>query len=109
MSKSNLAITRSGASVLAELAFLQVPSIAIPYPFAKDDHQLKNAIFFKNMNYLWILDQKELIQKKLTIFLKNIIENESDYMDKKKSMKQYLIQNSWEKINEKIIHTIDES
>jgi UDP-N-acetylglucosamine--N-acetylmuramyl-(pentapeptide) pyrophosphoryl-undecaprenol N-acetylglucosamine transferase len=38
-----LAITRAGASTLAELTALGVPSILIPFPFAADDHQTVNA------------------------------------------------------------------
>ena len=109
MSKANLAITRSGASMLAELAFLQVPGIVIPYPHAKDDHQLKNAIFYENMNYGWLFEQKYLIQKKLTFFLKNVIENETDYMNKKKRLNEFSNHNSWNKVNTKLIDIINES
>ncbi len=38
-----LAITRAGASTLAELTALGVPSILIPFPHAADDHQTVNA------------------------------------------------------------------
>ena len=48
MSKSNLCITRSGASTLAELIFLNVPHLAIPLATAKDNHQYENASFYKN-------------------------------------------------------------
>lgn len=37
------AITRAGASTLAELLEYEVPSLLIPYPYAADDHQAKNA------------------------------------------------------------------
>ena len=40
---SDLAISRAGASTLAELACAGVPSLLVPYPHAKDDHQLFNA------------------------------------------------------------------
>jgi len=39
----DIAISRSGAGVMMELAAMGVPSILIPYPFAADDHQSKNA------------------------------------------------------------------
>ena len=42
---SDLAITRAGASSVAEQLELEVPSILIPYPFATDRHQDKNADF----------------------------------------------------------------
>jgi len=43
LAKCHLAITRSGASTLAELAVAGRPAILIPYKHAMDNHQLKNA------------------------------------------------------------------
>ena len=43
--KANLVITRSGASVLGEL--LNVKTFILPLPSAADQHQLKNAEFYK--------------------------------------------------------------
>ncbi len=45
-SASDLAICRSGASSLTELAFYEKPSVLIPYPFSADDHQVTNAEIF---------------------------------------------------------------
>ena len=42
----NFAITRAGASTINELVFLQVPFLAIPFPYAKDDHQFFNAEYY---------------------------------------------------------------
>ncbi|WP_169542813.1 undecaprenyldiphospho-muramoylpentapeptide beta-N-acetylglucosaminyltransferase [Sneathiella aquimaris] len=39
----HLAITRSGASTIAELTVSGRPAILVPYKFAMDNHQLKNA------------------------------------------------------------------
>ena len=50
-SKINLAITRSGSSVLAELTNANIPFISIPLPSSVDNHQLKNATFYKNRNF----------------------------------------------------------
>ena len=54
MAKSDLAISRSGASTLAELDFLQIPFIAVPYPHAKDNHQYENALYYKKKQSCWI-------------------------------------------------------
>jgi UDP-N-acetylglucosamine--N-acetylmuramyl-(pentapeptide) pyrophosphoryl-undecaprenol N-acetylglucosamine transferase len=44
-SAADLAICRSGAATLAELIDFELPSLLIPFPFAADQHQLKNARF----------------------------------------------------------------
>ena len=43
---ADLAIARSGASTLSELAYFGTPSLLVPYPFAADDHQTRNAEIF---------------------------------------------------------------
>ncbi|MBU6398814.1 MAG: undecaprenyldiphospho-muramoylpentapeptide beta-N-acetylglucosaminyltransferase [Verrucomicrobia bacterium] len=40
---ATIAVSRAGASSLAELAAMRVPAILIPYPAAVDNHQLYNA------------------------------------------------------------------
>jgi UDP-N-acetylglucosamine--N-acetylmuramyl-(pentapeptide) pyrophosphoryl-undecaprenol N-acetylglucosamine transferase len=41
--QASLVISRAGATTLAELAVTGMPAVLIPYPFAADNHQLKNA------------------------------------------------------------------
>ena len=105
----NLCITRAGASTLSELTFLNIPYIAIPFALAKDDHQSQNALFYKNKNCCWILDEKELKDNSLTKYLIDILKNKEDYLNKKKNMKEFSYQNTWNKINEKLINAINEN
>ncbi len=41
--KSDLVVSRSGAGAVAELTAARKPSILVPFPFAADDHQARNA------------------------------------------------------------------
>jgi len=43
---SDAVLSRSGASSMTELSFLGLPSILVPFPFAADDHQTRNAEVF---------------------------------------------------------------
>jgi len=109
MSKSNVCITRAGASTLAELIFLNIPHIAIPLPTAKDNHQFENASFYQQLGCNWILEQDKITSTNLTNKLINIIENKEEYLSKKKNMVNFSYQNSWNNINQKIITTINEN
>ena len=109
MSKSNICITRAGASTLAELVFLNLPHIVIPLPSAKDNHQFENALFYQQLGINWILSQKEITENKLADKLVSIIENKEEYLNKKKNMKNFNYQNTWNNINQKIITTINEN
>jgi UDP-N-acetylglucosamine--N-acetylmuramyl-(pentapeptide) pyrophosphoryl-undecaprenol N-acetylglucosamine transferase len=109
MRRSNICITRAGASSLAELTFLNVPYIAIPFPFAKDNHQYENASFYEDKGCNWILNQSDLNERNLTNKLIDIIENKNEYFDKKNNMRNFSYQNTWNNINQKIITIINEN
>ncbi len=47
-SSASLVIARSGAMTIAELSACGIPSILIPYPYASDGHQEKNARFLES-------------------------------------------------------------
>ena len=59
-SAADLAIARAGASSLAELAFFGLPALFIPYPYATDDHQTRNAEIFVRANASFLLPESEL-------------------------------------------------
>jgi UDP-N-acetylglucosamine--N-acetylmuramyl-(pentapeptide) pyrophosphoryl-undecaprenol N-acetylglucosamine transferase len=59
----HLAITRSGASTVAELGVAGRPSILIPYPFATDDHQTSNAEAYAKGGGGWVISQRILTPK----------------------------------------------
>ena len=107
--ESNLAITRAGASTLSELAFLEVPFVAVPYKFATDNHQLENAMEYQKNGCCWVLEEKEFNEDKLTTLLTNIIENKEDYLNKKNNLEKISYENTWNNINEKIISFINEN
>ena len=56
----SLAVCRSGAGTLAELAAFRKPSILVPYPLAFGDHQRFNALEFEKMGAAELLLQAEL-------------------------------------------------
>ena len=109
MSRSNLCISRAGASTLAELVFLNLPSITVPLPNSKDNHQFENAFFYNKMGCNWILNQNEIDEETIVKKLANIIDNNDEYLVKKMNMKNFSYQNTWNNINQKIILVINEN
>jgi UDP-N-acetylglucosamine--N-acetylmuramyl-(pentapeptide) pyrophosphoryl-undecaprenol N-acetylglucosamine transferase len=109
MSKSNICITRAGASTLAELVFLNLPCVAIPLPTSKDNHQFENAFFYNEIGCNWVLNQNETNDEALTNKLFKIIDNKDEFLNKKINMKNFSYQNTWNNINQKIISVINEN
>ncbi|WP_415314812.1 UDP-N-acetylglucosamine--N-acetylmuramyl-(pentapeptide) pyrophosphoryl-undecaprenol N-acetylglucosamine transferase [Candidatus Pelagibacter sp. Uisw_137] len=109
MQKTDLCITRAGASTLAELNFTETPYLAIPLPTSKDNHQFENAYFYNKLGFNWLLNQKEIDEKILLDKLINIIDNKEEYLAKKKNMKDFNYENTWNNINLKIISVINEN
>ncbi len=58
-SAADLAVARSGAASLSELAHFALPSILIPYPFAAEDHQTLNARIYTEAGASLALAEKD--------------------------------------------------
>ena len=95
--KSDFVITRSGASTINELAFLGSPFLAVPYPFAKDDHQFYNAKHFVKKNLCWLIRENEVKNNFLYNFLLNLIKNKNLIFQKKKNMYNFNKGYDWNK------------
>jgi UDP-N-acetylglucosamine--N-acetylmuramyl-(pentapeptide) pyrophosphoryl-undecaprenol N-acetylglucosamine transferase len=70
---ADVAVCRSGASSLAELACFALPAVLIPYPFAADDHQTRNAEIYERLGAALLYPQKELDAAKLAAILLDLI------------------------------------
>src|SRR3712207_8814181 len=62
--EADLLICRAGASTIAELAAAGVASVLIPYPYAVDDHQTRNARFLSDRGGALLISQSELTPEK---------------------------------------------
>ena len=108
LKKTDLCITRSGASTLAELSVLNIPFIAVPLPKSKDNHQLENANFYLKKNCCWILEQN-LFSEKIEQLIEEILQNKSHYNKKKENLSYLNYENTWKNVNQKILNNLDEN
>ncbi len=98
-SKTNLVITRSGSSVLAELTNANLPFISVPLPTSAENHQHKNAIYYQNKNFSFLIEEKDL-KIKLLYLIKEIYEN-GEILDKLiHNQRQYSDKNVYKNINQ---------
>ena len=57
---TDVAVSRAGAMTVAELAAVGVASILVPFPYATDDHQLRNARCLADRGAAIVLEQHRL-------------------------------------------------
>ena len=58
MGAATAAISRAGASSLAEIAAMRLPALLIPFPSATDNHQFHNARAFEQTGAAKLLEQR---------------------------------------------------
>jgi UDP-N-acetylglucosamine--N-acetylmuramyl-(pentapeptide) pyrophosphoryl-undecaprenol N-acetylglucosamine transferase len=73
-SLADLAISRSGATSIAELIYFQLPALLVPYPFAYK-HQLHNALVLENKGCAVIINDGELDTDRLSRVLDGLVHN----------------------------------
>ena len=105
----DIAITRAGASSLAELAHLNIPFISIPFPHAIDNHQFLNAKRYYDRNCCWILEEKNFNSGDIYQIINQIMVNKNEYFEKKKILMKFNENETWENFNRKIIKFINEN
>ena len=100
-SKIDLAITRSGSSILAELLNCKIPFISIPFPYAADNHQLKNAKYFEKKGYGFLIEENQ-IKKELFPLIKSIHEDKDLLSEIRKIQNTHSDKLVFENINNQI-------
>lgn len=76
-SRADAAISRAGASALAELAVYGIPSLLVPFPYASDNHQRANAMHYSEGGGVEVVDQSEFSPARCRRFIEVLIESGS--------------------------------
>jgi UDP-N-acetylglucosamine--N-acetylmuramyl-(pentapeptide) pyrophosphoryl-undecaprenol N-acetylglucosamine transferase len=74
-SAANFVVGRAGAASLAEFAAFSLPGILIPFPYAADDHQTRNAEIYARAEAAILLRASELSGELLARKIRELIEN----------------------------------
>jgi UDP-N-acetylglucosamine--N-acetylmuramyl-(pentapeptide) pyrophosphoryl-undecaprenol N-acetylglucosamine transferase len=100
---ADLAIARSGASSMSELAYFGVPSLLVPYPHAAEDHQTRNAEIFDKAGAGRLIKESDLSADALADAVRGIINDPRKADDMKKAAQKLAVTDSAEKIADLIV------
>ena len=98
LKKTDLIITRAGASTIAEITAIGVPSIMIPSPYVTHNHQEKNAEVLENNKSAVVIKEKELTSEKLINTIDNLINDEKKLEEMRNNSKKLGVTDSATKI-----------
>jgi UDP-N-acetylglucosamine--N-acetylmuramyl-(pentapeptide) pyrophosphoryl-undecaprenol N-acetylglucosamine transferase len=73
--EADLVVCRSGAGAVAELAAAGKPSVLVPFPFAADDHQRRNAEAFERAGAARLVGDKEMTGDRLFALVSELVKD----------------------------------
>ena len=84
LAAASLIVNRAGASFLAEITALGIPSILIPSPYVTNNHQEVNARWLEQEKAAEVVLEKDLTAEGLFTLIEKIVQDpiRSDYMSK---------------------------
>jgi UDP-N-acetylglucosamine--N-acetylmuramyl-(pentapeptide) pyrophosphoryl-undecaprenol N-acetylglucosamine transferase len=103
---ATVSVSRSGASSLAEIAAMWLPSLLVPYPTAADDHQFFNALAFEKTGAAKLLEQKNSTPEKVATILTELVENDLARTEIQNALVQWCAPKAAEQIAENILSAI---
>jgi UDP-N-acetylglucosamine--N-acetylmuramyl-(pentapeptide) pyrophosphoryl-undecaprenol N-acetylglucosamine transferase len=74
-SAADFLVARAGAASLAEFAAFSLPGILIPFPYAADDHQTRNAEIYARAEAAILLKESEISGELLARKIRELIES----------------------------------
>lgn len=104
-SAADIIVSRAGAIAISELAVAQKPVLLVPFPFAAEDHQTKNAMNLVEKNAARMVKDSEM-QEKFWNTLSEICENESLRKEMSDNLKYFAKPNAAKEIVDEIFNVI---
>ena len=107
LKKTDLIVTRAGASTIAEITAIGLPSILVPSPYVTNNHQYKNAKELEEKGCSKILEEKDFCSEKLIPMIDELLNNGKEYENMKNSAKELGVENSATKVYNEIKKVVD--
>ena len=104
--KTDLIITRAGASTISEITSLAIPSILVPSPYVANNHQYYNAKELVDNNASILLEEKDFNSVKLLESIDFVLENSVLYKSMQENAKKLCKKDSSEEIYKLICNII---
>lgn len=95
-------ISRAGALAIAELSILGTPTILVPFPYAAEDHQTKNAMALVDKGAALIVKDSEAGEKLIPTFEK-LVNDEQLCADMSQNMAQFALPTAIDAIVDNIL------
>ena len=108
LKKTDVLISRAGASTLSEICSLNVPSILIPSPYVTENHQYKNAMDLVDKGAALILEEKDLKGDDLLRMTEKLLDDKLFVKNLKEKLKAFEVNNSATKIYDEIMSLMEE-
>lgn len=85
---TDLIVTRSGATIIAELTALGIPSIMLPSPYVANNHQYINALTLSDAGASILIEEKNFTEDLLLNSIDEILLNKDKYKEMSNNAKK---------------------
>lgn len=109
MKSSDLMISRAGASSIAELTSIGLPTIFVPSPYVTHNHQMKNAEVLKNKGASEIIEEQNFSKETLLPLIDTILNDKELYRKMKENTKKLGCKDSATKIYQVVKRLVEDT
>lgn len=105
---ATVCVSRAGASSLAEIAAMRLPTMLVPLPTAADNHQWHNARAFEETGAAQLLQQSDATPEKVSTLLRELVEDTDERDEMRSALAKWHEPKAAEKIADAIFSTMGE-
>jgi UDP-N-acetylglucosamine--N-acetylmuramyl-(pentapeptide) pyrophosphoryl-undecaprenol N-acetylglucosamine transferase len=96
-------VSRAGASSLAEIAAMRLPTLLVPLPTSADNHQWHNARAFEETGAAQLIQQGDATPEKVSTLLRELVEDTAEREEMRSALAGWHEPKAAEKIADAII------